>query len=560
VKKISKILGILNKSEKIYLFFIFILSILSIFVEFAGLAIIPVFLSSLLEINIQNEIIGSLSNIIKNNFQNEFLFLIGAIVLIFFFKSIFIFFTKIFEVVNYKRIRLRITEKLLKINLNSSLGSIQSETPATNFWKMQIIMNFVSVMDSYIYMFRNIGYILVIITFLLFYNGFQIFYFFLGIFIVILFFYYFFSETIKNTGKKAELEKKKRINVLQNILNGIKDIFIFQKQNFFLKEFQKNNIEHEKATQKNVIISNIPIQFLEFIGVTFICFFIYLSSTLGESPETIVINSSVLVYGGIRIIAILKSMMTSINNIKKNSYVVEVIYSELTKKIINNDNLILYQSFEENENNLIKIKNLSFHYPFGETLFKNLNLNFNQNKIYAIYGESGVGKSTFLDLLLGICECEKDNININCNRDEVGYVPQECYLSKTSIMKNIAFGIHDHEIDFNLLEKSAKQAGIYDFIQTLPKKFETDLNIFGSNISVGQKQRIGIARTLYFDPKIILLDEPTSALDAETESDFMKTLNNIKNNRLIIMTTHKENIITKVDHVLTLKNKTIYER
>ena len=222
MKKISKILGILNKSEKIDLFFIFILSILSIFVEFAGLAIIPVFLSSLLEINIQNEIIGSLSNIIKNNFQNEFLFLIGVIVLIFFFKSIFIFFTKIFEVVNYKRIRLRITEKLLKINLNSSLGSIQSETPATNFWKMQIIMNFVSVMDSYIYMFRNIGYILVIITFLLFYNGFQIFYFFLGIFIVILFFYYFFSETIKKTGKKAELEKKKRINVLQNILNGIK--------------------------------------------------------------------------------------------------------------------------------------------------------------------------------------------------------------------------------------------------------------------------------------------------------------------------------------------------
>ena len=133
-------------------------------------------------------------------------------------------------------------------------------------------------------------------------------------------------------------------------------------------------------------------------------------------------------------------------------------------------------------------------------------------------------------------------------------------IIQSIIMKNIAFGIHDHEIDFNLLEKSAKQAGIYDFIQTLPKKFETDLNIFGSNISVGQKQRIGIARTLYFDPKIILLDEPTSALDAETESDFMKTLNNIKNNRLIIMTTHKENIITKVDHVLTLKNKTIYER
>ena len=192
-------------------------------------------------------------------------------------------------------------------------------------------------------------------------------------------------------------------------------------------------------------------------------------------------------------------------------------------------------------------------------LLKNVNYLFKQNKIYAILGESGSGKSTFLDLLLGFYKTNKNNIKINCPQESIGYVPQESYMSSGTIKENIAFGLDENEIDIVKINSCLKKARIFDFVNSLPNKVDSHLSIFGSNISVGQKQRIGIARALYSDPKIILLDEPTSALDENTERDFMKILQDLKKDRLIIMTTHKKTILEKFDIILNLQDKTLKE-
>ena len=223
-----------------------------------------------------------------------------------------------------------------------------------------------------------------------------------------------------------------------------------------------------------------------------------------------------------------------------------------------NNNLIKYEVNLTNDK-ILTIKNLNYNYQNNKKIFKNLNLEFQNNKIYCLIGESGSGKSTFLDLILGLKNFQSGDISIKCKDHEVGYVPQECYISEGSIESNIAFGVFRENINKDNLINSAKESKIFDFINSLPDKFNSKLSSFGSNISVGQKQRISIARTLYNNSKILLLDEPTSALDHETEKKFINTLQILKKDRLIIMTTHRVQFKEIYDCVLKIENNSIHK-
>ena len=557
--KIFNLFKILNSRERISLLLLFILSIIIIFIELITISSIPVLFSQLLNFKTNNEIIDQIINYISYNSNDSFYFIIVAIIIIFFLRSLFLYVAKIFEFIVFKRIRLRLSEYLLGNFLSLNLIIIQKDTPANKIWKMEIINNLAGVIDDIITLLKNFGFIFVIFLFFLSYVGVQIIYFFGALIFFTLIFYLFFSNLIKKIGALTDIASKNKINVIQNIMNGIKDIFILNKFNFFKNQFKKFNLEYEKNTQKSVIIHNIPIYFLEFIGILFICLFT-LKLYIGDvQVEKIISIISVLAYGGIRLVGVLKMCIVRINSYKKNSFVINVILEELKKR--NNNNYtsnISYQKLQ-NQENFIEIKKLSFAYDKNNLLINNVSFDFKKNKIYALLGESGSGKSTFLDLLLGIYESNKDNIKINCLKEEVGYVPQESYLSSGTIKENVAFGQNSDQIDLEKINSCLKKAEIYDFVYSLPNKIDSHLSIFGSNISVGQKQRIGIARALYNDPKIILLDEPTSALDNNTEKDFINTLQDLKKDRLIIMTTHKKSFIDKFDIVLNLKDKTLQD-
>jgi len=553
--KILKIFKILNIKEKVSLAFLFTLSVMIIFIELVTISSIPLLFSQLLNFKTDNDIIDQIINFISLNSQDSFYFIIGIIITIFFLRSFFLYTAKIYEFIVFKRIRLRLSQFLLGNFLNSNLTEIQKDTPANKIWKMEIINSFVGVIDDFVTLVKNFGFIFIIFLFLFIYIGIEIIYFFGVLIFFTLIFYIFFSNLIKRAGALSDIAIKNKINVIQNIMNGIKDIFILNKFNFFKNQFQKYNLELEKNNQKIIIINSIPIYFLEFFGVLFICLFTIKLHSDDMQVEKIISIISVLAYGGLRLLGILKMCIVRINNYKKNSFVINVILNELQKRINDNySNNIEYRKFQ-NDENYIEIKDLSFSYENDKFLIKNFNFEFKKNKIYALLGESGSGKSTFLDLLLGIYDSKKNNIKINCLKEEVGYVPQESYLSHGTIKENVAFGTSLDQINLAKIDTCLKKAEIYDFVYSLPKNIDTELSIFGSNISVGQKQRIGIARALYNDPKIILMDEPTSALDYNTEMYFINTLQHLKKDRLILMTTHKKSFIDKFDIVLNLKNK-----
>ena len=275
----------------------------------------------------------------------------------------------------------------------------------------------------------------------------------------------------------------------------------------------------------------------------------------------ILISISILAYGGIRIIGLTRTSISNLNFCKTSSFVIGVLFDEFNEKSYyekKNNNLIKYEVNLTNDK-ILTIKNLNYNYQNNKKIFKNLNLEFQNNKIYCLIGESGSGKSTFLDLILGLKNFQSGDISIKCKDHEVGYVPQECYISEGSIESNIAFGVFRENINKDNLINSAKESKIFDFINSLPDKFNSKLSSFGSNISVGQKQRISIARTLYNNSKILLLDEPTSALDHETEKKFINTLQILKKDRLIIMTTHRVQFKEIYDCVLKIENNSIHK-
>ncbi|MDN3648163.1 ATP-binding cassette domain-containing protein [Reinekea marina] len=179
-------------------------------------------------------------------------------------------------------------------------------------------------------------------------------------------------------------------------------------------------------------------------------------------------------------------------------------------------------------------------------------------------GTSGAGKSTAIDLLLGLMlptngkitvgATDLDKTNIKAWRSQIGYVAQEIFILDASIRENIALGIPENEIDENRLVQAAKMANIYDFICECESNFDFILGERGSRLSGGQKQRIGIARALYKDPAILVFDEATSALDNRTERQIMRDIHALAQSRTVIMIAHRLSTVEKANKILVFKD------
>jgi len=407
------------------------------------------------------------------------------------------------------------------------------------------------------------GLILLFLIFLiLFYGTKLIFLLSLFIIIFILFFYKFTKKKNIKYGERRQFFEENVIKLTQQSFFGIKNIKIFNTEDFFFKIFYLNLLNSSKAQKKQLTMQQYPRVFIEFLFVIFfsifISFFLYLNDA--EVKEIIPMIGSFAVIA-FRIIPAVNRIFVSVQSIKYTQSSLFKLTNELK-----NFQLIKFKEKPKNNNSFnksIKIKNISFNYPDNSrTILKDLTLEINKGQKIGIQGMSGEGKTTLLDIILGLLKPTQGLLSIDdtpYNYDQfqlnslVGYVPQEIYLLDDTIKNNIIYGRSSIPNIEEKVNESLKKAGLLDFIESLPQKLETITGERGARLSGGQRQRIAIARALLNSPDILVLDEATSALDSVTENEIMKQIRLLKNITVLIVT-HRFQILDDCDKIYKLEN------
>lgn len=210
------------------------------------------------------------------------------------------------------------------------------------------------------------------------------------------------------------------------------------------------------------------------------------------------------------------------------------------------------------------MKNITYRYPNTDTLiFDDANVTFPVGRSIGIVGTSGAGKTTIIDICLGLLHPEKgvvlaDGVDIQTNYRgwlrNIGYIPQTIFMLDGSIRKNVAFGVPDEDIDDEKVWNALREAQLDEHVRSLPDGLDTEIGERGIRLSGGQRQRIGIARALYEDPEVLVLDEATSALDGETEAAIMDSINRLHGRKTLIIIAHRLTTIAGCDMIFRVKD------
>jgi ABC-type multidrug transport system fused ATPase/permease subunit len=272
---------------------------------------------------------------------------------------------------------------------------------------------------------------------------------------------------------------------------------------------------------------------------------------------------SLYVFAGYRLIPAFQQIYVSFNQLSFVGASLDFLYNDLKS--------LKHYQVDENQNKLflnnsITLKQIYYNYPNNlQSTLKNINMNIAVNTTVGIVGATGSGKTTTVDIILGLLEAHKGSLevdgqaitkkNFRAWQRSIGYVPQHIYLSDDTVAANIAFGIKPKDIDKTAVEKASKIANLHEFVMNeLSNNYNTTVGERGIRLSGGQRQRIGIARALYHNPQILVLDEATSALDSYTESVVMDAIENLGKNKTVILIAHRLSTVKKCDKIFLLED------
>ena len=378
--------------------------------------------------------------------------------------------------------------------------------------------------------------------------------------------YFLSNNFIKNLGQSRLNANRLRFNAISEAFGAIKEIKIGGLENIYIKRYSKPARKVSKNQASFGVVSLLPRYALEIIafgGILLLVLYLMVKTNNFINAVPII---ALYVYAGYRLMPLLQGIYNSAAQLHFVGPSLESLYGELIKfkkssSEISKDKIKLMKN--------ISLKNISYKYPnSSKTILNNIDLNISAQTSIGIVGITGSGKTTIVDIILGLLEAQKgslkiddkliDKNNIRAWQRSIGYVPQHIYLADDTIAANIAFGENPDLIDQTAVERAAKIACIHEFVANeLPLKYNTKVGERGVRLSGGQLQRIGIARALYHSPQVLILDEPTSALDNFTEQAIMESLHNMRSDLTIIMITHRIDTVKKLDNIILIEKGTI---
>lgn len=521
------------------------------------------------DINIFNNDLFSLSFIQKFLIiENQILVISFFILLVFLLKNSFVVFlvhwTQTFE----RSVKIRLKKHLLKSYLNNDyLFHVNSDTAklvrnintstTSIMGSIRVSMMFINDFSLFIFL------LLLMLTI----NPVLVFYTSITISTLSFLYFVFFKRLLIKYGKYSFEYEGRSLRKLLHSFSLIKEIKLFQKENYFINFFHSEEKIFQEFQRKAFIIRSYPRIFFELIFVFAILAFINIK--IFNSPETIseiLPKTALLAIILIRMVPSLNRIISSaqkINQLQKSN---DEIIDELKVNISENENYeedtILNESYKFQK---INLENIDFKYPTKKNyIFKNFNLEIKKGSYTGIVGTSGSGKSTLVDLITGLLNSNSGNIKINNERADIkskkwkqifGYVPQNVNLFNDTIYTNITFETEKEKIDSNKINDAIDKAGLGSFIKKLDNGLNTSVGESGYKISGGERQRISIARALYKESQILIFDESFNSLDKNMKNIILKEIKNISKFKTIIMISHILEDLKDCDAVIDLNKK-----
>ena len=375
------------------------------------------------------------------------------------------------------------------------------------------------------------------------------------------FIFYFIKKYLKRIADERLKSNQLRFEIVSEAFNAVKEVKIGGLEQTYIKNFTYPSQIFAKTHAAVQVIGQLPKFILEAIAFGGILLIIlYIMAQTGGFNNALPIVS-LYVFAGYRLLPSLQQIYVAVTQLTFIRPALDKLYEEFKnlKKYNDNEDLDTLSL-----NKSIILNNISYNYPnSSRTALKDVSLSIPAKFTVGIVGTTGCGKTTTVDIILGLLEPQKGVLEVDGKiitkknsrswQRSIGYVPQSIYLSDNTVATNIAFGVDPKDIDQVAVEKASKIANLHNFvIGELPEQYQTIVGERGVRLSGGQRQRIGIARALYHNPEVLILDEATSALDSQTEKAVMEAVNNLSKNITIILIAHRLSTVKNCDIIFKL--------
>lgn len=390
----------------------------------------------------------------------------------------------------------------------------------------------------------------------------------------VLLFFKVFRKKVSHLGKEQQKVSGAIIKWVNQGLGASKEVKVSGKENFFINAYTKQSLIKAINSRYMKMLELVPRLFIETLLVSIVLITMLIIIFQGTDTTQLVSTMALFAMAAFRLMPSINRVVALITTIRYSQPALDVIYEDLfinKEQISNTNHLKRVYSIKGKKtfNKAIQLDKVSFRYPNQtEYSVKEVSLSIPIGQSVAFIGQSGAGKTTVVDIILGLLKPEQGDVLVDGEnlydqlslwQQKIGYIPQSIFLSDDTIRGNVAFGIDGKKIDDNEVWRALEQAQLKDFVEALPNKLEATVGERGVRLSGGQRQRIGIARSLYHNPEILFMDEATSALDNDTEKDIMKAIDDLKGEKTLIIIAHRLSTIENCDIVYKMNKSRLVE-
>lgn len=381
---------------------------------------------------------------------------------------------------------------------------------------------------------------------------------------VALLFYRAVNRRSLELGKREAEHLQAALQWLQQGLGGIKETLVLGREKFFVAGYDRESVAYNRSQGFHRMVQLLPRYVLETLGVAGLVAIGLSMLARGNDASRIVPSLGVIAVAAIRLLPALARILGSLTDLRHHTHSADLLSQELrgpepTAGAERSEHSSTPLPVERD----ISFKGVSFNYEnVARPALEDVSFTVQRGESIAFVGASGAGKTTLVDLLIGLLRPTAGTIEVDGEviagdrvrrwQRSIGYIPQSVYLSDDSVLHNIAFGLKDEEIDRERVKRALEQARLLSFVEGLPQGLETFVGERGARLSGGQRQRIGIARALYLEPDVLVLDEATASLDGQTEREIVENLEQVRRNRTAFIVAHRLSTVRRCDRIVFL--------